>query len=218
MKTYTRIFAALLLTLPVLLPVAAHASHASWACEPGIAWTIKHGTNSADTWTGAGSSLYCYDAMDGNDNITGGTNQDNILLGGGVDVANGRDQRDGINGESGQDDISGSGGSDRLYGGSGIDTVRGGDGADNLFGGGFCQETGYWGFNSTLTNTITCWNDAGDTLLAGAGDDWVWDSNSDIHGDGAVDTVDGGSGFDICVVEAIDIVSNCEQINLLPTG
>lgn len=117
-------------------------------------------------------------------------------------------------------------GKDIAFGGEGNDVIKTFDNSegntDDLFGGGFCRETGYYGFEVTAgeenwpdPDTLDCNIDGADLLKAGAGDDWLWESNSDVTGDGQVDTLNGGPGSDICVAEDIDIVKNCEEVHII---
>lgn len=120
---------------------------------------------------------------------------------------------------------------DFLYGGPGHDLLEGHKNledipsSDDLFGGGFCRETGYYGFEKTAAregwpdpSTLPCNLDGADVLRGGAGDDWLWESNSDLTGDGRVDTLHGGPGYDVCVAEAIDTVRECEDVRIVPTN
>jgi Ca2+-binding RTX toxin-like protein len=145
---------------------------------------------------------------------------------GGDDVLRGGPVGGGLNGMRGDDRVLGNDGKDIAYGGRGSDFVRGGRNAahstDDLFGGGFCSETGYYGFQRTAEqkgwpdpSTIPCGVDGPDILNGGPGRDWLWESNSDNHGDGQIDVLDGGPGFDVCVAEAEDIVVDCEDVRIV---
>jgi hypothetical protein len=92
------------------------------------------------------------------------------------------------------DYLGGSGFDDTIFGGGGNDTLIGGAGSDRLFGG------------------------AGkDVLVGGAGSDRIFGgpgSDTVLAADGERDTVDCGPGSDRAVVDAIDIVSNCEAVQV----
>ena len=100
------------------------------------------------------------------DNITGGTADQNIDGKGGNDTIYGGGGIDTINGNTGDDTLYGQAGNDSIDGNNGFDTVYGGSGADNITGG----------------------ND-NDTIYGGSGDDT-------ILGQGGNDFLIGGYGAD----------------------
>ena len=240
-----RVLVLSLALLGFLMPTASanHAADPPGDCRfrghtgPGGGWvvhdeSIYHLTDGGNDWTGVNGGAFddCVDGKAGADTMDGAGGGDNLWGGLGNDTIRGGAYGDAIIGEDGADLIRGEGGGDRLYGGTWDDELIGGDGADNLFGGGFCNETDHWGFDSfgdsflgpryDETNIPCGWGGA-DTLRGGEGDDWIWESNTDGNiatGDGYVDVVEGGAGFDICKVEAIDIVSGCEEVDIIPTG
>jgi Ca2+-binding RTX toxin-like protein len=126
-----------------------------------------------------------------------------------------------VDGQGGDDTITGtSSGVQVYYGGAGNDTITGGSSEDDIFGGDYCEETNLWGFwevtdNESLDN-YACSLDGGDVLKGGAGDDFIWDSNSDTHADGHVDDIHGNNGNDTCVGGAEDTFSGCETITIIP--
>lgn len=69
-------------------------------------------------------------------NATGGTHNDQIWGGGGVDIINGDDDNDIIHGNGSGDLLVGGSGNDSLFGEAGVDYLNGGTGADTLEGGG----------------------------------------------------------------------------------
>ena len=85
----------------------------------------------------------------------------------------------------GDDELSGEEGNDDLYGGEGEDELYGGQGDDRIFGG-----------------------DGEDELEGEEGNDYVFAAGDD----GASDDVEGGAGFDTCVVDETDSVSECENV------
>ena len=95
----------------------------------------------------------------------------------------------------GRDTIDGGGGHDLAYGGKGRDTLKLGNGAD----------TGYGGpGNDTLIG-----GNGRDTLYGGSGHDTL------RVRDGKPDVVDCGSGDDVVIADAIDVVDeNCEIVRL----
>jgi Ca2+-binding RTX toxin-like protein len=91
-------------------------------------------------------------------------------------------------------------GRDRLYGGRGVDTLWGRRRADVLLGGNGADilQAG------SGADRLYGW--AGDDVLKAAGDD------------GAVDSVEGGPGYDVCHVHPEDTVVRCEMIIVRRTG
>jgi Ca2+-binding RTX toxin-like protein len=84
------------------------------------------------------------------------------------------------------DTIFGLGGNDTLLGGSGDDVIYGGPGNDIIVGG-----------------------PGSDKLYGGPGSDTI------MAADGERDIVDCGPGSDRAIVDAIDIVSNCESVQIV---
>lgn len=84
------------------------------------------GTNGDDTVFLALPVIDRFDALKGNDNITGTGGNDAIFGGSGDDT---------LNGGAGEDFLRGGLGDDSLVGGVGVDTLKGADGNDTLYGG-----------------------------------------------------------------------------------
>jgi Ca2+-binding RTX toxin-like protein len=120
----------------------------------------------------------------GSDTIRGGDGNDTIRGGGGADLLLGRVGNDVLQGMNGNDILRGGTGGDRLMGGIGDDTLQGNVGHDTLRG------------------------DAGsDWLAGGAGGDWI------VARDALTDTVIGGTGADMAVVDpGLDTVGSLEQL------
>jgi Ca2+-binding RTX toxin-like protein len=98
---------------------------------------------------------------------------------------------------------SGSSGPDGLRGGAGSDCLRGGAGADSLAGGrGNDKLTGGPGADQLLAGP------GHDTVRAGAGDDLV------SAQDGVAERIDCGPGDDLASVDASDVLTGCEKVNL----
>ena len=119
----------------------------------------------------------------GKDDVIIGSDGDDTINGkGGNDLICGQRGHDSISGGPGDDTLRGEGGDDDLDGGTGKDTVSGDSGSDTVAGG------------------------AGkDVLVGGDGDDVIVGSDDD-----EVDKLDGGNGFDDCVVSTGDNTQNCE--------
>src|SRR4051812_31158967 len=127
------------------------------------------------------------------DRITGTPQRDGICAGGGNDFVDGKGGADRIFGGEGDDHlkgglqadlVSGGRGRDVLGGSDHVDVLRGGRGADALNGGN--------------------WRD---TLVGGPGRDFI---DAVDHTPGA-DTVRGGAGHDICLLDARDNAVGCEE-------
>lgn len=164
------------------------------------------GTSSADTLDGRGGNdtLYGYAGID---TLLGGSGNDLIYTGNDSDTARGGTGADRIYGENGNDKLYGEDGNDRLYGGYGGDTLVGGNHDDYLDGGpaGDLLQGGS-GIDTLYGGTGT------DTLQGGTGNDFLdpgtggnftygEDGNdtiymSDSAGDGLIDYVNGGAGYD----------------------
>jgi Ca2+-binding RTX toxin-like protein len=105
-------------------------------------------------------------------------------------------------GEEGADGLSGAGAADTLAGGQGNDTLIGGGGDDLLDGDVGDDTLGGDAGNDTLKGAV-----GRDTLVAGDGDDTVQSS------DGYADAIDCGAGQDTAVVDQLDTLTGCEQVN-----
>jgi Ca2+-binding RTX toxin-like protein len=116
------------------------------------------------------------DTIDGCENLTGGSGNDNITGSNSGGVLKGRAGNDSIEGGNGADSIFGHGGNDTLSGGAGNDTIfgdqgdspAGTEGADSIYGG-----------------------SGADSLFGDGGNDWFGSNN-----DGSNDTLNGGTGSD----------------------
>ncbi|NYZ24288.1 tandem-95 repeat protein, partial [Azospirillum oleiclasticum] len=144
---------------------------------------------------GGGNDTYTADAADSAtlmvDNVSGGSGDDTINLGGGHDIADGGTGNDKLYGGAGRDTLAGGAGDDQLYGDAGNDALDGGVGLfDQLFGG-------------AAQDTLT---DADGVLVAdgGAGNDVMTITYTD---DGALldpRRVLGGDGLDTITVTSRD--------------
>jgi Ca2+-binding RTX toxin-like protein len=131
------------------------------------------GTATRDgAWGGAGYDLLRMRA--GSDSADGGLHADQIYLGPGLDYANG---------QHGWDRLYGGAGEDNLEGWSEGDYLNGGAGNDQLYAALFCAIGG----NSY--DTAGLWDDAGNELFGGPGDDY-------LVGDRGNDRLEGGPGYD----------------------
>jgi Ca2+-binding RTX toxin-like protein len=150
----------------------------------------------------------------GNDTLTGTTDDDRIFGESGKDNLTGLAGNDYLDGGGGNDKLSGWAGNDSLIGGEGNDelngnedndTLDGGDGNDNLNGGdGNDQITGGVG------NDVITTGDGTDTVYGGDGDDWVnsyfnkttewfyyqYTGSAVIYGGNGNDTLTGNTGDD----------------------
>jgi hypothetical protein len=112
----------------------------------------------------------------GADSLDGGTEDDRLFGGAGLDTLLGGDGADSLDG--GTED-------DRLFGGAGLDTLLGGDGADSLDGG--------------IGNDLLSGGTGNDTLLGQAGDDTLdgGDGDDRLEGGDGADSLSGGLGSDL---------------------
>jgi Ca2+-binding RTX toxin-like protein len=87
---------------------------------------------------------------------------------------------------------------DTVYGRGGGDTIEGGADDDALYGN---------GAQDAVNDRVPMANNDTDTLYGGGGNDTLNSQDAD-----GKDTVDGGLGFDVCIVENADTRVNCEQV------
>lgn len=123
---------------------------------------------------------------DGNDVLVGTPAFDTIHAYAGNDAVQGGDGVDSIYGEDGDDTLDGGPAVDSVFGGPGNDGLVGGEGVDYLYGGA-----------------------GGDTLDGGEGVDTLISV-----GDGEVDVVRGGDGYDTAWVGPEDSVVDVEQVRV----
>lgn len=120
---------------------------------------------------------------DSPEEIVGGAGPDYVGGGGGDDALFGAGNDDWLDGGAGDDLVIGNDGDDLVDGGSGDDRVLGDAGNDYV--------SGFTG---------------SDYLAAGSGNDYIYAA------DGEFDRVSGGPGYDVCVVDTDDDVSECEEV------
>ncbi|WP_320671068.1 calcium-binding protein [Patulibacter defluvii] len=112
------------------------------------------------------------------------------LPGYGTSRVEGRGGNDTLTGNDGTETIDGGAGDDRIEGGYGHDTLTGGPGRDTIYGDETSQRCSY------LSNcTVVPFGN--DTIYAR---------------DGERDVIDCGVGSDRAIVDPIDVVANCEQV------
>jgi hypothetical protein len=109
----------------------------------------------------------------------------------GTSVLEGRGGKDTLTGGDGVETIDGGPGDDRLEGGYNHDTITGGPGKDTIYGDETSQRCSY------LSNCV----------VVPYGNDTIYAR------DGEQDVIDCGVGNDKAIVDAIDIVSNCETVD-----
>ncbi|MBW4467302.1 MAG: hypothetical protein KME07_17895 [Pegethrix bostrychoides GSE-TBD4-15B] len=100
-----------------------------------VAWENQDGSNS-DILARTNVFKRRIRGTNGDDNLTGGDQGDQILGRGGMDRLQGLGGNDVLNGGNGADRLEGGDGNDVLQGGNNADTLEGGDGNDTLTGGG----------------------------------------------------------------------------------
>lgn len=144
------------------------------------------------------------------------------------DVIEGDHRGNFIDGLAGNDVICGNGGPDEIKGGEGNDGLLGGQGDDTLnvgdpfanadhqsaIGGGGDDHLVDPSLNANVSKDYFIGGAGDDTIEAGKGEDEVQggpDNDHIVTEDGVNDIVDGGPGYDICDVDNLDVVSNCEE-------
>ena len=217
MKAWRGIRGAVFVSVVVALgalSTPAVATHGE-LCNPVLIWVTHHGTDSGETFWG-NSQHNCVDMKGGPDNAYGDDDNDAILGGNGADRLEGQDSGDGVNGQNGADTILGNEGVDIVYGGDGDDDVFGGTESDSVFGDDFSDASDHYGFSypdPQCDDYPECSQAVGggsDVLGGEAGDDWLWESNSDSYSDGVYDYLDGGAGYDYCAYGPEDESVRCE--------
>ena len=171
------------------------------------------------TGTLANDNIY---TGDGDDTIVGGAGNDTLAAFGGNNSINGGDGNDVINSGTGNDTINAGAGDDVITGGTGINVIDGGAGIDTLFDGNFGSAT--TALNVTDTTTANAAINLADgtsvtnierftNLMTGSGNDVINYSqrinnnfstgagNDTINSCFGVDTVDGGDGNDLLIVD-----------------
>lgn len=171
------------------------------------------------------------DGLGGNDTIRGEGGNDIINGGAGVDYLYGGDGNDSLDGGVDNDFMYGDAGNDTMRGGLGIETMFGGDGNDTMYGGvdgdivngGAGDDVIYGGDGITIGGILDPEDPVSvalldDNLNGGSGNDVLyggggWDSLAGMSGhdilvpgtggnaQGGRDTMDGGEGDDIFIVE-----------------
>ncbi|PLL11597.1 hypothetical protein C0V75_16405 [Tabrizicola sp. TH137] len=149
----------------------------------------------------------------GDNDVDGGTGNDNVQSGAGNDRVRGDGGNDTIDGGSGNDRIEGDAGNDVLTGGTGADLIYGGDGndrvilamqdgADTLYGGNGTDTLDGSGLTGNVTLTF---NGTGSgTMTGAAGSDEFYEferfvlgsGNDSVFGGSGADSVDAGAGND----------------------
>jgi Ca2+-binding RTX toxin-like protein len=114
---------------------------------------------------------------DGNDTLTGTTDDDQIYGDSGNDNLTGLAGNDYLDGAIGNDKLSGWAGSDTLIGGEGEDELNGNEGNDSLIGGEGNDNLNGGDGNDQIAagvgNDVITTGDGVDTVYGGDGDDWV---------------------------------------------
>ena len=137
----------------------------------------------------------------GNDNIQGWENWNEI---------NGELGLDSAWGYGGGDEVFGGGNGDTLFGGAGADSVRGQDGNDSYFSVG-----GSAGAYGNPEADIVEGNAGFDVVEGDTGQDSMYGEDNEDYlfaEDGQPDTVNGGEQYDRCYVDASDSWFKCEAV------
>lgn len=151
-----------------------------------------NGTNVDDTIDKSSeTNSMTINGLDGDDTIIGGTNNDVIDGGNGIDSITGKGGDDILSGGTGNDIIHGNNGNDKIMGDEGDDVLKGGDGNDVIVGG------------------------VGDDTLSGNnGGDMFYYNPNDVDGSSKDIILDFGDGDDSLVAsEAPSSAYNRKQIH-----
>jgi len=116
--------------------------------------------------------------------IDGGSGDDDLFGGSGIDTINGKDGDDRIYGNEGADIINGGNGDDYIYAGEGNDRARGWSGNDHIYG-------------SEGDDNLRG-DDGNDVLVSHNGNDYLYGGNDNdvLNGGSGEDYMDGGYGED----------------------
>jgi VCBS repeat-containing protein len=198
----------------------------------GIEYVVSGFGNDVYTASAATVTIEVYGGG-GNDQITGGSGDDNLWGGVGNDTLVGNDGNDLLVGDLGADSLSGGAGNDRLYIDSDDTFIDGGDGFDAAYiatGTGVTLNmatthlewvTDFAGGNDTIDASgvsvnVEIYGGAGtdnltggsgnDLIFAGSGDDTVVGGDGDdaLVGEAGADSLSGGAGNDRLYVDSSD--------------
>jgi large repetitive protein len=135
------------------------------------------------------------------------TSNDDYIVGTAIaETIRGLAGNDLLHGHGGNDRLSGDGGNDRIYGGPGDDRMSGGAGNDRLDG-----QAGRDTIDGNDGNDSLVGREGRDVLRGGSGNDSINAATDRVVGD----TVDGGPGRDLCMVNPNERARNCEQVRVL---
>ncbi|MEL6203250.1 MAG: hypothetical protein AAFR39_12915 [Pseudomonadota bacterium] len=166
-----------------------------------------------------GGGAWFIDALEGNDEVDGSSNDDVILGNDGDDNVEARNGNDWLDGGAGDDMLFGNQGDDILIGGLGNDTLNGGQGIDTVIyqdhdgvivymtNGGEAQEVAPGEFDTLINienliasngNDVIFGNGKDNLILGLEGDDELRGRNGDdaLFGDAGADRLVGGNGAD----------------------
>ena len=170
---------------------------------------------------------------DGNDEIWGQADSDELHGGNGNDTITGNGGDDLIYGDAGTDTLTGSGGHDTIYGGADNDTIKGKAGNDILYGDAGVDFIQGFEDNDVLyggTENDYLYGDAGDDILHGDegndrlfgrdDDDTIYggDGNDTIFGEDGLDTLYGGNGADIFTFNGVSAFNDVDVIKDFDTS
>jgi Ca2+-binding RTX toxin-like protein len=158
------------------------------------------------------------DTVIGDNNATGDlTSFDKIFGGSGNDALKGGDSRDRMYGGPGNDTSEGENGNDRMAGGTGDDVQNGGEGNDTIYAN-LGNDTSYGGNGNDRLWALARGDvhpgpngevdQAGDALDGGPGND-VFRTR-----DGEVDRITCGDGFDLALLDTVDVITDATPDNL----
>ncbi|MEI8632117.1 PA14 domain-containing protein, partial [Vibrio sp. PP-XX7] len=150
------------------------------------------------------------DGSNGKDYLYGSHGDDHLLGGNGQDSLHGGSGDDHLEGGHGVDDLQGDNGSDWLEGGLGNDWLTGGyDDASDLLDGGGGNDHLYGNFGDDILIGGT----GADSLFGDAGNDILIGGTLDGNDSGGGDSLTGGAGQDLFVLDSSSVVDTIEDFN-----
>lgn len=154
------------------LRIYSNGGHDEVVNNTGIRSYIYGGSGN-DVLTGGSGIDYLYGEA-GNDTLDGNAGVDRLYGGDGNDLLFGGSGNDYLYGQGGHDELNGESGTDRLYGSSGNDTLRGGSSTDYLYG-----DSGNDNLYGQSGNDYLYGGSGDDGLFGGLGDDYLSGSTGD---------------------------------------
>jgi len=159
------------------------------------------GTSGSDVISGLGGNDIIF-GMGGNDQLNGGTGDDILQAGSGTSTLTGGGGFDILIAGAGTQQLIGGDQADLLEPNAGSDTSNAGAGNNLVIGGPGANAVTAAGGSDVLMDSV-----GGGSIAAGAGNDLIIATSHT-----SAESIDAGSGTDICYVETADTPSGCETV------